>query len=105
VNTTNGSKWRTSVTITVYGASQLPVAGAKVFGTWSYGPSVDCTTDANGHCSELSSEFEGSEMSAIGFTVTNVTHPEPLVWAYDAASNADPDGDSDGTQITMCRPQ
>jgi hypothetical protein len=104
VNSSNGSKWRTNVTITLYGANQLPVVGAEVFGTWSYGSSKDCTTDANGQCSLLSSEFEGDQMSAIGLTVDSITHPEPLVWAYDAAGNSDPDGDSDGTAITMDRP-
>ena len=51
VNSTNGSKWRTNVTITIRDASGVPVLGAKVYGTWSYGNDVNCTTDAQGQCS------------------------------------------------------
>jgi protocatechuate 3,4-dioxygenase beta subunit len=104
VNSPNSSKWRTTIAFSVRDANQVPVAGAKVYGDWSYGSSANCTTDANGGCSLVSSEFEGEEMSAIGFTVTDITHPEPLLWAYDPAYNSDPDGDSDGTGITMARP-
>jgi hypothetical protein len=104
VNSTNGSKWRTNVTVTVRDAGGQPVAAAKVYGTWSYSSGANCTTDTAGQCSLLSSEFESAEMSAISFAVDDVTHPEPLVWAYDPTGNADPDGDSDGTTILVAKP-
>jgi hypothetical protein len=104
VNSTSGSKWRTTVTITVKDALQQPVADAKVYGTWSYGNNVNCTTDANGQCSLQSSEFEMASTTAIGFTVTSVLHSESLVWIYDQTLNSDPDGDSTGTTITVHLP-
>jgi hypothetical protein len=101
---TSGSKWRSMVTITVKDTNQQPVAGAKVYGTWSYGNNVNCTTDVNGQCSLQSSEFEGAAMSAIGFTVTSVFHSETLAWAYDSTLNSDPDGESNGNTINVPLP-
>jgi hypothetical protein len=104
VSSVNGSKWRTTVTITVLDANQNPVAAAEVFGTWSYGSSKDCTTDNSGQCSLASNEVEADQVSSITFSVDNITHPEPLILAYDAAGNSDPDGDSDGTTISVDSP-
>jgi hypothetical protein len=36
--------------------------------------------------------------------VDNITHPEPLLFGYEPAGNGDPDGDSDGTTITVNKP-
>jgi protocatechuate 3,4-dioxygenase beta subunit len=96
----NGSKWRTTVTVTVLDSGQNPLAGTTVYGTWSYGDSKNCTTGANGQCSFVSSEVEAAQVNNISFTIDNVTHPE-FIYAYSAASNSDPDGDSDGTTISV----
>ena len=104
VTSVNGSKWRTTVTITVLDANQDPVAAAKVFGLWSYGDAKDCTTDASGRCSLTSNEFEAAQVETIAFTVNNVSHEEVLIYSYQAAGNADPDGDSNGTTITLNKP-
>ncbi len=38
----------------------------------------------------------------VTFTVQDVAHP---AFVYQPADNADPDGDSDGTSITVSRPE
>ncbi|MFQ5614113.1 MAG: PKD domain-containing protein [Anaerolineae bacterium] len=103
VSTPKETKWFATVTITVLDGNQDPVATAKVFGLWSYGESVACETDSNGQCSLISEEIEDEAISAISFTVDDVTREEPYI-AYDATTNTDPDGDSDGTTITVPKP-
>jgi hypothetical protein len=104
MKSTNGSKWRITVVITVRDANQQSVAGAKVYGVWTYGKNVDCTTDANGQCSLTSNEFDVASVTSIGLSVTSIIHSESLVWNYDQTLNTDPDGESSGTVITLDRP-
>ena len=104
-NSTDGTKWRTHATLTVRDAAGVPVTGAKVYATWSYGSLTDCTTDINGQCSRTSGKLKLAEVSAVSLAVDHVIHPEVLVWAYDPTGNADPDGDSDGTVVILERPQ
>jgi hypothetical protein len=103
-SSTNGSKWRTTITFSIKDANHNSVPDAKVYGTWSYGKTANCTADADGLCSLTSDEFEAAKMGSLGFRVDNIAHPEPLVWAYQAANNVDADDDSDGASITMQRP-
>jgi len=101
VITTNGTKWRTTVTINVADANGNPVADAKVFATWSYGSGVNCTTDLNGQCTLASNEVTMGQVTSISLSVDDITHPEPLLYVYQATGNGDPDGDSDGTTIVV----
>jgi hypothetical protein len=98
-----GTKWFATVTINVSDGVN-PVATAKVFGTWSNGKAVSCTTNAAGQCSVISETIENVAITSISFTVNNVTHENPAIPAYNAALNNDPDGDSDGTTIAVLRP-
>jgi len=99
----NGScKWKARVTVLVVDAHDDPVAGAAVTLGWDNGRSMGtkaCTTGGNGTCTV--SKTNGSRRSSITFTVNGVTHPALM---YDPAGNCDPDGDSDGTTITISRP-
>ena len=97
-----GFKWRADVTITVHDANHNPVANATVNGTWSdpASGSDSCTTDASGTCTMSSAKLR-SRTSSVTFTVDDVTH---ATLTYDPADNHDPDGDSDGTSITINRP-
>ena len=101
---TSGNKWRTIVTVSIIDANQAPVAGAKVFGSWSFGGSANCTVDASGRCTLDSDWKNGDQINVMSFTVDDVTHSESLSWAYDPAGNGDPDGDGDGTAISTARP-
>ncbi len=94
------SLWNAQVTILVHDANENPVASASVSGGWSVGSigASSCTTNANGRCTVRRSWLDASSAT---YTVNNVTHSS---LTYAAGSNHDPDGDSDGTQITVTRP-
>ena len=65
--------------------------------------SSECTTGdlgGNGTCVVLVPSLRRGTKS-VTFTVTNVTMPGQT---YDPSANQDPDGDSNGTSITVRRP-
>jgi serine protease AprX len=96
------NKWGATVVVSVFDADGAPVPDATVSGTWSdgYVGAASCTTDASGSCSLASGPITRAQTVAT-FTVSNVSH---AALAYQPADNADPDGDSDGTAITVLRP-
>jgi PKD repeat protein len=95
------NKWTATVTITVHYVDHSPVAGARVSGLWSAGPSDTgwCDTGSEGQCSIVLGGIVKKIPSVI-FTVDGVTHGTLTYWPSD---NRDPDGDSDGTSITVSR--
>lgn len=103
VSTASGhKKWNASVDVLVHDASDLPLAGATVYGTWSDGASGDasCLTGANGRCT-LSANGVMFKTPSLTFTVSDVVQG---TLTYSAALNHDPDGDSDGTSILLSMP-
>ncbi len=98
----NGSTWAAEVIITVHDGDHNLVADATVSGTWSGGASgtASCVTDANGQCTVSVSGIP-KRNGTVTFTVTDVTHAD---LSYDSSANHDPDGDSDGTSITLAKP-
>ena len=98
----NGSTWTAEVTILIVDGSGNAVSSATVDGTWS-GPvssTASCTTDSTGTCTVSVSGIH-KRNSTVTFTVDNVTHD---TLTYDSSANTDPDGDSDGTSITVAKP-
>lgn len=94
--------WQARVVVTVHDSSHAIVANATVSGTWSggyVGPG-QCTTDSTGKCTITSGNIRRSKSSAT-FKVDNVTHS---TLTYQSAGNHDPDGDSNGTSITVNKP-
>lgn len=93
--------WRATVTITVRDNDQNTVAGATVSGAWSGGASGggSCITGSSGQCSITSGNISNS-VSSTAFTVNSVAH---ATLTYQPAANQDPDGDSNGTKITIFR--
>ena len=93
-----GSGWRATVTVVVHDEADAAVSGATVVGTWSGGitGSGSCVTNTSGVCS-LSSIRIGLGSPTVTFTVDSITSGS----AYDAGANHDPDGDSDGTSISI----
>ena len=77
-------------------------ADAEVSGSWSegYNGAGMCITNSSGQCSILSGNMRKKKRHAV-FTVTNVTH---ATLSYQAAANHDPDGDSNGENITIFKP-
>lgn len=97
-----GRVWTATVTITVHDANHEPVPGAVVLGTWTgaWSGSALCTTDERGECSVTSGEIPKRDR-ATTFTLDGVIAGTGL---YDPGSNHDPDGESDGTSITISKP-
>ena len=86
----------------MHDADHNPVSGAEVAGTWSNGATgkSQCTTDGTGGC-EVRNEGIPKKVSSVVFTADNVSDDART---YQAADNHDPDGDSNGTTITVPPP-
>jgi hypothetical protein len=90
------------VTITAHDDAHNPVSGATVTGNWSGGFSgtSTCTTGSAGTCSVTSGNIPKPKPTET-FSVTNLNHAG---MTYASSLNHDPDGDSNGTSITVTRP-
>ncbi|MFP3854868.1 MAG: hypothetical protein ACLFWD_11310 [Anaerolineales bacterium] len=101
-STNQGSTWTALVTITIHDGAEGAVAEATVSGTWSGGASgtAQCTTGSTGSCT-VSYSGIAKRSSTVAFTVDSVTHS---TLTYQSADNHDPDGDSDGTSISVPKP-
>jgi hypothetical protein len=98
---TSSTKWQPKVTAMVLDANGVAVAGAIVSGTFSHQSGTQtCTTAANGTCT-LGNFSLSRRTSSTVFTVTNVVKGSS---SYTASANSDPDGDSNGTTMTLKRP-
>ncbi len=94
--------WTATVTIFVVDNNYNAVANAVVAGSWSNGASgADSgVTDGSGICTISKSGIRKNKPS-VDFSVTDIT-ASGLVYA--PGSNSDPDGDSNGTSITVFKP-
>jgi len=93
-------RWEVLVTVTVHDQSHNSVANATVTGEWS-GAMTGTVSGATG--SDGTVTFSTGNMSAgtsVTFTVANVSHD---TLTYDALSNHDLDGDTNGTTITVSK--
>jgi serine protease AprX len=90
------------VTITVHNANNVPVSGVLATGKWSngYTGTSSCTTGSTGSCSVSTGNIKNIKTS-VTFTTSNLSKSG---YTYNAAANHDPDGDSNGTQITVTKP-
>jgi hypothetical protein len=97
---TDGPTWSASAAITVHDGAHNPKSGVTVTGTWKAGGEMySCTTDNNGVCVVQIAGVR-KNMSAVTFTVVDAGLAG---WPYDAGANHDPDGDSNGTAVTINR--
>ena len=83
----------------VSNAEGITVDQAVVSGAWSTGGTSQCTTGVYGRCDIRLSDLPNKVHSVI-FTVNDVQRSRGI---YEPTANADPDGDSNGTQITVAR--
>ena len=97
--TSGSSRWTATVTVAAHDAAHAPLAGVTVTGSWGGGVSGTCVTNAAGTCS-VSRRFSNRRASAT-FSVTALSLSG---FTYGAVANHDPDGDSNGTSITIFRP-
>jgi hypothetical protein len=95
------NEWYATVTVAVVDDAGSAVAGAEVDATWTAsGSAATCSTDAAGTCTVTSPRVRKTTDS-LTLRVDAVTHAS---LTYDAGTNTDPDGDSDGTTITVKKP-
>lgn len=97
---TQGSPyWTATVQIEVHDILHTPVPNASISGSWSNANSgaTACMTSGIGRCS-VSAQVHKKNVSTT-FMVGNV---QP--GSYQSIANHDPDGDSNGTSITINRP-
>lgn len=101
-STLSGSKWNATVTVYIHDANEKLVSNAKVSGKWTNGATgtVSCTTSTSGVC-QVSKTGLAAKTTSVTFTVTGVTH---ATLTYNSSANHDPDGDSNGTVITVSKP-
>jgi len=99
-STSQQGSWTATVTITVHTSSHGPLANAAVSGAWSGGSTGSCTTNTSGQCAVSRSGISRNSGS-VSFTVTNVAL---AALVYKPASNHDPDGESNGTAISVIKP-
>jgi hypothetical protein len=97
-----GAKWNTTITIYVHRAFERPVADVIVAAQWTDGAigSVSCKTNDRGLCT-ITKKGLPSNTTSITLTVTKLTKAG---YSYSAATNHDPDGDSNGTVIVVAKP-
>ncbi|HEX6387728.1 MAG TPA: hypothetical protein VF177_23920, partial [Anaerolineae bacterium] len=97
----DGKTWIAYVTITIHDNNHNPVSNATVSGSWGNGASgsASCATNGSGQCTVSVSGIR-KNVSSVTFTVNNVSHS---TLSYDSGANHDPDGDSNGTSITISR--
>ena len=98
-----GSTWTALVTVRVVTAAGDPVSDANVRALWTRnGTGLGtgyCATYSDGTCTIPLSDLR-KRVKQVTFQVDTVTHPS---YVYEATANTDPDGDSDGTSITVRR--
>jgi hypothetical protein len=87
------------VTISVHDGDHVVLGGVVVSVGWQGGVSATCTTGASGACS-VSRQFRNSRTS-VSLTVNNLSKAG---YAYQPSANHDPDGDSNGTTISVNKP-
>jgi hypothetical protein len=100
--TSSGNSWTARVVVTVHDANENTVSGATVSGTWSVGGpgSGSCTTDSLGQCTVTSNTIR-KNIGSTTFSVSGVVH---ATLTYNQSANHDPDGDSNGTSISVSKP-
>ncbi len=99
-STGRGGKWEATVTVTVHDATENPVSGATVDGTWNGNTGGSCVTAVDGTCSTTLSGLRKKDQT-VDFSVDMILSAGA---SYDPGSNHDPDGGSDGTTISIAAP-
>ncbi|GEM_PF-1400155 len=99
--TLSSRNWTATVTVTIHNADHQPVSGATVTGIWSggYSHTASGTTGTDGTVSFPTGAMKLAKTS-VTFTLTGVT---ATGMTYSPSYNHDPDGDSNGTFITITK--
>ncbi len=90
-------RWTATVTIEVHTANHNPYPGAAVTAVWDNGVTMYCGTDATGRCTVRQTGISPARVSV------SITELPYTIGGYAPAANHDPDGDSNGTTITVSK--
>jgi len=99
-STNVAGSWKATATIAVHDDSHRPLTNATVSGSWSTGGTGTCTTDGSDRCAVSKSGIP-KKTTSVTFTITSVARAAVV---YKPGDNHDPDGDSNGTAITITKP-
>jgi hypothetical protein len=93
-------RWEVFITVTIHDEGHNPVASATVTGEWSDAATgtVSGATGSDGTVTFSTGNLPGG--TSVTFAVKNVTH---ATLTYDDTANHDPDGESNGTVITVSK--
>ena len=98
----SGPNWTASVTIEVRDELGVIVPSATVEGSFDNDELLRlCVTDDAGRCTISSVALRKKNFSSVIFTVASIGYDS---LKYESADNTDPEGDSDGTTITVAKP-
>lgn len=101
VSIDNGRTWTPAAAVLVLDNNANPVSGAAVTAVWGGGTVTESTTGIDGLCTLAYPSDLRKNVGSIDCTITDVGYTG---LTYDSAANTDPDGDSDGTTITVAKP-
>ncbi len=100
-STLQANSWTARVTIQVHNVTHGKGTGAVVTGVFSTGAVRSCTSSSGAGKCTVSLTGRSLSRASLTFTVTSITKSGRT---YTPSLNHDPDGDSDGTTITVPRP-
>jgi hypothetical protein len=94
--------WTAKVAIWVHASDESLVGGVTVTGAWSggYSGTISCMTDSSGRCQVATGDV-AKKNGSVDFAVSKL---DKAGYAYQSSSNHDPDGDSNGTSMTVNKP-
>jgi hypothetical protein len=75
-----------------------PIIGAIISGTFSDGSSGSCITKISGGC-----VLQGAQQAGAGSVTFTMGYVAKAGVSYNPGDNTDPDGDSNGTSITITK--
>lgn len=100
----DGSTWQVLVRVRADNESHAAApAGTVISGVWDDGSVGSCATEVPGRCTIAKSDIPIGAGTAT-FRVTGLANPAYPEYGDDLTANHDPNGDSDGTSITVSRP-
>jgi hypothetical protein len=91
--------WTATVTITAHDAAHKIATSATVNAQWNDGSAASCSTGRTGTC-RVSKTGIPTNTPSVSLTVQGLSKTG---YSYNPASNHDPDGDSNGTTITVTK--
>jgi PKD repeat protein len=99
--TTQNSTWTATIIITIHDGNHGEVPNATAIGSWNdIGGPVTCITNAFGQCTISRAEIP-KKTHSVTFSITSVVRAP---FEYTPTVNHDPDGDSNGTSISVQKP-